>query len=178
MTPQYNPLEKLPVLILEDGNAIYESHYIMEWIEAKHPTPPLVPEDVDNRLLARKFEVLCDGTCDAFVLMFFEQMREQGRQSPEWIARQRRKVDGGVREIARLIGDRDYAVGGSFGLGDIAAGTAIGYLDVRWPDYPWRKQYPSLSAYSDRIERRPSSKQPNPPRSESLRRWCSWTTEK
>ena len=162
VTPQYNPLEKLPVLILEDGSAVYESHYIMEWIEAKYPAPPLVPADIDGRLLARKFEVLCDGTCDAFVLMFFEQMRDQERQSPEWIARQRRKVDGGVREIARMIGDRDYAVGDSFGLGDIAAGTVVGYLDVRWPDYPWREQYPSLAAYSDRMERRPSFQRTKP----------------
>lgn len=161
-TPQYNPLEKLPVLVLEDGGSVYESHYILEWIEARYPTPPLVPADLDGRLLARKLEVLCDGTCDAFVLMFFEQMREPGRQSPEWIARQRRKVDGGVREIARLIGEREYAVGDAFGLGDIAAATVVGYLDVRWPDYPWRAQYPSLSAYSDRMERRPSFRDTKP----------------
>lgn len=155
-TPQYNPLEKLPVLILDDGDAVYESRFILEWIEAKHPEPSLLPEDVDERLLARKLEVLCDGTCDAFVLMFFEKMREESRQSAEWIARQRRKVDGGVREIARLVGDRDYAVGDRFSLGDIAAGTVVGYLSVRWPDYAWREQYPSLAAYSDRMERRPS----------------------
>lgn len=155
-TPRYNPLEKLPVLILENGEAVYESRYILEYLEAKYPDPPLLPADVDAMLLARKFEVLCDGTCDAFVLMFFEQMRDKDRQSPEWIARQRRKVDGGMREIARLVGDRDYAVGDGFTLGDIAAGTVAGYLTVRWPDYPWRDQYPSLAAYADRIERRPS----------------------
>ena len=57
-TPQYNPLEKLPVLILDDGSAVYESHYIMEWLEAKYPAPALVPADIDGRLLARKFDVL------------------------------------------------------------------------------------------------------------------------
>ena len=155
-TPQFNPLEKLPVLILEDGSAVYESHYILEWIEAKYPDPPLLPADIDDRLLARRFEVLCDGTCDAFVLMFFEQMREPSRQSPEWIARQRRKVEGGLRETARLIGDRTYAVGDSFTLGDIAAGTLVGYLSVRYPALPWRDLYPGLAAYSDRIETRPS----------------------
>ena len=87
-TPQYNPLEKLPVLILDDGKtAIYESHYILEWLEAKHPEPPLLPpsSEVDDRLFARKVEVLCDGICDALVLAFFEKQREA--QSEEWTAR-------------------------------------------------------------------------------------------
>lgn len=161
-TPRHNPLEKLPVLILDDGSSVYESSYILQWLEAKHPTPPLLPDDVDGRLLARKFEVLCDGVCDAFVLMFFEKMREPGRQSPEWIARQRRKVDGGVREIARLVGERTYAVGDGFTLGDVAACTVVSYLSVRWPDYDWRSEYPSLAAYADRMEERPSFRDTRP----------------
>ena len=85
-TPQYNPLEKLPVLILGDSKtAVYESHYILEWLEAKHPEPALLPSEVDDRLFARKVEVLCDGICDALVLAFFEKQRE--RQSEEWTAR-------------------------------------------------------------------------------------------
>ena len=94
--------------------------------------------------------------------MFFEQMREPGRQSPEWIARQRRKVDGGVREIARLIGEREHAVGETFGLGDIAACTVMSYLTVRWPDYAWRDTYPALAAYCDRLETRASFRDTRP----------------
>ena len=161
-TPQYNPLEKLPVLILENGEGVYESRYILEYLEVKFPTPPLLPTDPDAMLLAKKFEVLCDGICDAFVLMFFEKMREGGRQSPEWMARQRRKVEGGLREIARLIGDREFAVGDRFSLGDIAAGTVAGYLAVRWPEYAWREMYPSLAAYCDRMERRASFRETVP----------------
>lgn len=87
-TPQYNPLEKLPVLILDDGKtAIYESHYILEWIEAKYPSPSLLPEDVDDRLFAKKVEVICDGICDALVLAFFEKLRDEDKQSEPWKAR-------------------------------------------------------------------------------------------
>lgn len=161
-TPRYNPLEKLPILITEGGESIYESRYILEWLEARHPTPPLLPGDIDGRLLARKFEVLCDGVCDAFVLSFFERMRPPAAQSAEWINRQRRKIDGGLREIARLIGDREYAVGDRFGLGDIAAATAVGYLSVRFPELNWRTLFPNLSTYSDRMEQRPSLAQTQP----------------
>ena len=156
-TPKFNPLEKLPVLILEDGSSVYESSYILQYLELKYPSPPMLPADVDGILAARKLEVLCDGVCDALVLTFFERMRGEGA-SPEWTARQRRKIDGGVKEMARLVGKGDWAVGDRFSLGDIAAGTLVGYMAVRFPELPWRTQYPDLAALSDRLEQRPSFK--------------------
>ena len=154
-TPKFNPLEKLPVLILEDGSSVYESSYILQYLELKYPTTPMLPAGVDGILAARKLEVLCDGVCDALVLTFFERMRGDGA-SPEWTARQRRKIDGGVKEMARLVGKGEWAVGDRFSLGDIAAGTLVGYMGVRFPELPWRTQYPDLAALSDRLEQRPS----------------------
>ena len=154
-TPGYNPLEKLPVLIPDEGEAVYESSYILDWLELKFPQTPLLPRDVDGILAARKLDVLCNGVCDAVVLTFFERQREGGG-SPEWLARQRRKIDGGMQEIARLVGSREWAVGEQFGLGDIAAGTAMGYLGVRFKDLPLREMYPALAAYVDRLSLRPS----------------------
>jgi glutathione S-transferase len=156
VTPRYNPLEKLPILLLEDGGSVYESAYILEYLELKHPSPPLLSADVDERLAARKLEVLCDGVCDAVVLTFFERRRPPASQSSEWTARQRRKIEGGVREMARLVGDREWAVGAQFGLGDIAVGTLLGYLAVRFAEFDWRSLHPTLATYADRIERRPS----------------------
>ena len=156
-TPKFNPLEKLPVLILEDGSSVYESSYILQYLELKYPTPPMLPADVDGILAARKLEVLCDGVCDAVVLTFFERMRAESA-SPEWLARQRRKIDGGLKEMARMVGKGDWAVGDRFSLGDIAAGTLVGYMTVRFPELPWRTQYPNLAALSDRLEQRPSFK--------------------
>jgi len=156
-TPKFNPLEKLPVLILEDGSSVFESSYILQYLELKYPTQPMLPADVDGILAARKLEVLCDGVCDALVLTFFERMRGDNA-SPEWTARQRRKIDGGVKEMARLVGKGEWAVGDRFSLGDIAAGTLVGYLAVRFPEYAWRPQYPDLAALSDRLEQRPSFK--------------------
>ncbi len=105
-TPRYNPLEKLPVLLLENGGSVYESRFILEYLEAKYSVPPLLPDDIDGKLAARHVEVLCDGVCDACVLLFWERHRAPEHQSAEWIARQRRKVDGGLRAIAQLAGER------------------------------------------------------------------------
>src|SRR6185436_19423650 len=70
-TPKYNPPEKLPVLLCDDGSSVYESRFILEYLELKHPIPALLPKDMDGILAAKRFEVLCDGICDALVLMFF-----------------------------------------------------------------------------------------------------------
>jgi glutathione S-transferase len=58
-TPAYNPLEKLPVLITADGTGIYESRFILEWLEVMHPEPRLLPRDPVAALAARQVEVIC-----------------------------------------------------------------------------------------------------------------------
>ena len=161
-TPQHNPLEKLPILIREDGSSVYESYLILEYIERAHPSPPLVPKDDEGWLLAKRLEVLCDGVCDAFVLTFFERMREASQQSADWLSRQQRKIDGGLREMSRLLDGKEFAVGNAFTLGDIAIATAIGYLCVRYPEIDWRATYPDLAAHNDRMEARSSFKNTRP----------------
>lgn len=155
-TGRYNPLEKLPVLILDDGTTVYESRFILEWLEIKHPSPALFPQEPDELLAARKLEVLADGVCDAFVLSFLEQRRPEAHRSQPWLERQMRKVHGGLREIARLVPAAGYCVGGKFSLGDIAVGTLLGFLNVRAPDMEWERQYPHLDALLQRLSERPS----------------------
>ena len=129
-TPLYNPLEKLPVLICPDGSSVFESRYINEWIEYKHPATPL----------------------------FFEIARDADKQSQPWFDRQQRKVDGALRYLSTAIGEKEFCHGDAFTLADIAAGTLLRYLSVRWPAKPWRETYPNLAIYSDRLELRPSFK--------------------
>ena len=152
-TPAYNPLEKLPVLVLPDGTGIYESRFILEWLEHRHPSPRLLPDDPQDVLRARQIEVISDGICDAVVLLFFERMRDA--PSEEWMARQRRKVEGGVLALAERATD-GFLVGGRFGLADIAAGTVLRYLSVRFAELDWAAMYPALAAMSARLEARPS----------------------
>jgi glutathione S-transferase len=157
-TPLHNPLEKLPVLICEDGSSVFESRYINEWIEYKHPTPPLFPKDVEGILAVKRYEVIADGACDALVLMFFEIARDKDKQSQPWFDRQQRKLDGALRYLSESISAKEFCHANTFSLADVAVGTLLRYLTVRWPNKPWREQYPNLAAYSDRLELRPSFK--------------------
>lgn len=154
-TKLYNPLEKLPVLIPDDGrDPVYESSFILEWIEAHYPDPPMFPQSKEKELLAKQIQVIADGMCDACVLMFFEKQREQPSQ--EWTARQRRKLEGGMKALAKYVGDDEYIVDNQFSLADVAAGTVLGYLKVRYQDYDWQSEYPNLKRYSDALEQRKS----------------------
>lgn len=155
-TPRWNPLEKLPVLICENGQGIFESRYISEWIELKHPEHPLVPGDVEGILAVKRFEVIADGACDALILTIFENARDEDKRSIPWIERQRRKVDGALRELARMVGEQDFCHGGRFTMADVATGTLLGYMAVRWPQIDWQGRYPNLAAYSERMEQRQS----------------------
>ncbi|EME48540.1 hypothetical protein DOTSEDRAFT_19064 [Dothistroma septosporum NZE10] len=157
-TPEYNPLEKLPVLIPDNGaKPVYESHFILDWIEAKHPDPPMLPKDVDDRLFAKQVEVVADGICDALVLCFFEKQREH--PSEPWRSRQMRKVEGGLQALATWVDQSNngkFLIGDSLTLADVAAGSVLGYMAVRWPEHPWRTNFPQLKNYWESLDQRES----------------------
>ena len=154
--PASNPLGKIPVLFLDDGRTVYDSSVIVECIEMLVPEPPLIPQDPLARLLVRQIEALADGICDAVVLIVVERNRKEAQRSRDWIARQWRKVEAGTAELSRLLDGRAHFVGDAFSLADIAAGSALRYLDLRLPDFDWRGPHPDLVAFSDRMESRES----------------------
>jgi glutathione S-transferase len=155
-TPKLNPLEKLPVLILEDGSTVFESSFILEYLETKHPEPRLFPRDPEQRLVARRFEVLADGVCDAIVLTVVEAMRPETQRSTAWRDRQMRKIIGGLGEIAHTVPGDGFCVGAHFSIADIAVGTVLGYVDVRCPEVDWRARHPNLIPAFTRLSERPS----------------------
>jgi len=162
-TPEFNPLEKLPVLIPDEGKPVYESHFILEWLEAKYPAPQyydIHPQTQDDLLFAKQVEVVSDGMCDACVMLFFEKQREN--PSKEWNARQMRKVEGGLKALSEWVGEKDFLVEDRLTLADIAAGSVLGYMTVRFKMIPWREQYPNLARYVDRLEERESFKDTKP----------------
>jgi glutathione S-transferase len=154
--PQYNPLGKIPVLILDDGSTVYESRLILEYLEWTHPRIALLPADPVQMLAAKQLEVIADGVCDAVVLSFIEMQRPSEQRSAPWLERQRMKIERGVAEVARRIdAGQPYAVGGQFGQGDIAVGCMLGYLDLRYPQLRWR-QHAHLDALFARLSERDS----------------------
>lgn len=133
---------------------MYESYFILEWIEYTYPTPPLYPRQKEKELLAKQIQVVADGICDAAVLLFFEKQRE--KPSEEWMARQRRKIDGGLKALDTWVEGKRYIVDGEFGLADVAVGAVLGYLKVRYLELDLGERWPGLKRYSDGLEERES----------------------
>ena len=159
----FNPLGKIPVLVLDDGYAVYDSRVIVEYLDAVSPVTRLIPEPSRQRVAVRRWEALADGICDAASAIAREQRRTARQQNREWIERQAGKIALGVAELARELGERPWCSGETYSLADIATGCALGYLDLRQPDLTWRIDYPNLARLADKLAKRPSFAETSPP---------------
>jgi glutathione S-transferase len=164
---EWNPLQQLPILITPAGEAIYESSYILEWLEVRYPSPALAPQDAEDRLRAGHFRVLAVGVMDAIVRSNFELARPAGQPSRAWLTRQQRKIIGGITEIGRLLEGRPFAVGTRLTHADLEVGSVLGHLDFLIEEIPplaqvlvgeggWRGLHPGLDRYLAGLEERPS----------------------
>jgi glutathione S-transferase len=151
--PELNPLAKIPVLVNDNGKAIYDSPVIVEYLDALVPEPRLIPAELEARVDVKRWEALGDGITDATVLVSHDYDKVQ---SAEWHARQRLKITRGLTAIAKALGEREFCYGERFGLADIAAGYALGYLDRMLPDIDWRTAHPNLAALAQRLGERDS----------------------
>jgi glutathione S-transferase len=154
--PGYNPLGKVPVLVLDDGSALFDSRVIVEYLDTVSPVSRLIPEPSRQRIAVRRWEALADGICDAAVAIVLESRRPARQQDKESLARQRGKIDLGLKELARELEDRAWCNGEAYSLADIATGCALGYLDLRHPSVDWRGTYPNLVKLADKLAKRPS----------------------
>ncbi len=160
---EFNPLGKVPVLELDDGSTLYDSRVIVEYVDTVSPVSRLIPEPSRQRLAVKRWEALADGICDAAAAIVLEKKRPARQQSKDWIERQQRKVVLGMKALARDLDEKSWCHGESFTLADIAAGCALGYLDLRHPDLGWRDEHPNLARLAAKLAKRPSFAETIPP---------------
>ena len=154
--PKYNPLGKVPVLLLDDDSALYDSRVIAEYLDNVTPNNRLIPASGRERITVKRWEALGDGLLDAAVAALLESRRPKGEKSSSWIERQRGKVAMALQGMAADLGEQPWCQGGSFSLADIAVGCALGYLDFRFPDITWRNEHANLAQLFDKLSQRPS----------------------
>jgi glutathione S-transferase len=154
--PDWNPLGKVPVLVLDDGTALYDSRVICEFLDSASPLGRLIPADGRERIEVRRWEALADGVLDAGVLWRLENTRPLGERSPSWIERQKVKVERGLNAVEHQLGSRAFCTGPGFTLADIAVGCCLGWLDFRFPQLDWRADRPNLARLAAKLFERPS----------------------
>jgi len=159
--PRYNPLIKVPALVLDDGESIYDSRVICEYLDAVSGGG-LIPSDPAARARVRRDEALGDGIADAGITAFLERKREAARQDPTWIARQLDKVNAGIVAVAKGMGSKQYLGGAQLNVGDIACACALFWAEFRMPELRWRDAHPNLRDWAERMESRPSFQSTRP----------------
>jgi glutathione S-transferase len=162
-TRQHSPLEQLPILLVEGEEPVYDSSFILQWIEARHPEPPLLPPEPEARIAALRLQMLGERLMEIGQSLIFEGYRPQ--PSLQAIDRGTRKILGGLAELERLLArGPSRSSGDPIHLGHIAIGTTLlvwefVVAEKMSPDIDaliWRGRYPSLTALVTELEERPS----------------------
>ena len=142
---QSNPLGKIPCLVMEGGEAVFDSRVIVEYLDTLSPVGKLIPTAGRERAEVRTWEALADGVLDAAILARLEATwagRTAAQRSQAWIDRQLSRVDAALVAMSSGLGDKPWCVGNHMTLADIAVGCAVGYLSFRFPQIDWRDRHP------------------------------------
>lgn len=162
---QSNPLGKVPCLVMEGGEALFDSRVIVEYVDTLSPVGKLIPPSGRERAEVKTWEALADGLLDAAILARLEATwpgRKEGERSPAWIERQMKKINDSLVAMERALADRQYCTGNHMSLADIAVGCALGYLDFRFASLDWRSEHANLAQLYERLAQRQSFKDSAP----------------
>jgi glutathione S-transferase len=154
-----NPLGKVPCLVLEGGEAVFDSRVIVEYLDTLSPVGKLIPAHGRDRAEVKTWEALADGLMDAALLARMEAVwphRTQAQRSQAWIDRQLEKISSALRAMSKGLEEKPYCSGAHFSLSDVAVGCALGYLDFRFPNIDWRHTHPNLEKLHSKLMQRQS----------------------
>ena len=161
-----NPLGKVPCLIMDGQEAMFDSRVIVEYLDTLSPVGKLIAPSGRPRAEVKTWEALADGLLDAAILARLEATwpgRTDSQRSPAWIDRQMGKIDEALAAMSRGLGDKAFCSGIYLSLSDIAVGCALGYLDFRFPQLDWRSRHPNLHKLMDKLMQRQSFIDTAPP---------------
>jgi glutathione S-transferase len=154
-----SPLGKVPCLVMEGGEVLFDSRVIVEYLDTLSPVGKLIPSVGRDRAEVKTWEALADGVLDAAVLARLEATwvgRSMTQRSQDWIDRQLGKVDAALLAMSKGLAEKPFCAGIHLSLADIAVGVALGYLDFRFPSINWREPYPALAKLHEKLMLRPS----------------------
>lgn len=157
---QQNRLGKIPVLVRDDGSALYDSPVVCEYLDSLEPAPVLVPATGEARWTVLRAQALADGILDLTVAIVMERARPAEEQSASAMSRWRGKIERAVGGI----GDAVAQSSGGLDLGSIACAVALAYLDLRIPEYDWRGDHPELIDWHGNVAVWPSMEATAPPK--------------
>jgi len=155
---QLNPLGKVPLLQRDDGEVLFNSPMIVEYIDSLSVSP-MLPIDPELRWQVQRWHALGDGIVDAVVARMLEGRRAAEIQDTAFISKQEHKIAAALRFAAEQMKTRAsggiYLCGVELSVADIAFAVALDYINLRY-QHAWGDQYPQLQSWLNTINKRPS----------------------
>lgn len=154
-----NPLGMVPCLVMEAGEAVFDSRVIVEYLDTLSPVGKLIPSQGRERAEVKTWEALADGLLDAAILARLEATwpgRAPDERCTAWIDRQTGKINAALHAMSRGLADKAFCSGIHFSLSDVAVGCALGYLDFRFASMAWRSDFANLARLQDKLALRGS----------------------
>jgi glutathione S-transferase len=150
------PLGKVPVLVRDDGSALYDSLLVMEYLDSQlSDSKRLLPAQGEARWEVLRWHALAHGLIDATVFRLLDLRRPEALRSAEVRAREETRIARALDSIERDIGDRQWLCLGRLTIADVVLGVALQYMDFRYP-HDWRGSRPALAAWARTMHARPS----------------------
>jgi glutathione S-transferase len=152
-----NPLMKVPALLTDDGQVLFDSPVICEYLDALGDGPKLFPTSSAARWTALRQQALGDGVLDALILCRYELTRPEDKRWSGWTDGQMKKAHQGIAAVESedLSGPRT--------IGHVTIGCMLGYLDFRFPGDGWRNRHPKLAGWYEHASMLPSMQATKPP---------------
>ncbi len=153
----YNPLTRVPTLVLDDGTVLADSHIILDYLDSLvSDDRVLFPRTEPARHRALRIATLATGLGDKAVSLFYEK-RLHGAVSALWVDRCRRQIEETLQvlETSRAEGTGVYWFGERIGHADIAVAAVLRFLKEVHPDLVAVARYPCLQAHADMLEALP-----------------------
>lgn len=157
------PIGKVPVLIRDQGEPLFESNLCIEYLEGLLPAAQrLVPESSESRWQVLRLQALASGMIDAAASRTVELRKPDAAQMPIVLERETGRIERILENFERVAEPGRELVGGKQSTADLVLGVALQYLDFRYtPD--WRSAAPRLAAWFEPMAKRPSFMTTLPP---------------
>jgi glutathione S-transferase len=152
-----NPLMKVPSLVTDDGQVLFDSPVICEYLDSLTSSHKFFPAPGSSRWTALRQQALGDGVLDALILCRYEATRPEEKRWSGWTDGQMKKAHQGIAATER------EELSGLRTIGHVTIACMLGYLDFRFPDDGWRNRHPKLAAWYKEIAQLPSMQATKPP---------------
>jgi glutathione S-transferase len=157
------PIGKVPVLIRDQGEPLFESNLCIEFLDSLLPVGRrLMPENSEVRWQVLRLQALASGMIDATANRTVELRKPNAAQMPSVLDRETGRIKRVLESFERLVEPGAHLVGGKQSTADLILGVALQYLDFRYTT-GWRNDTPRLTAWFEPMGKRPSFAKTLPP---------------